>query len=206
MWIGVGGKQNSGKSYLYDILFKDSGFIEVELAKPMKKFFANFYQKDIDVFYNRECKENKAITFEINEDLYMALRKEFKSLGIRWTGEKALAPPIVYSPRRLLQYIGTEVLRKENDNIHTEWALSQYTSKDNLYIQALRFPNEIKKVVDNDGITIYLQRKEEITSDEHISENAVSSKDFHHTVMNNGKDKEQFKNQINKILQGVLND
>ena len=81
-------------------------------------------------------------------------------------------PGLNHSPRQLLQSLGTEWGRNVNANVWI-WSLERrINSLDHQYIfiDDVRFPNEAKWILDNDGTLIELGRKGIEYTHEHSSE------------------------------------
>jgi len=111
-----------------------------------------------------------------------------------------------YTPRLLLQRIGSECLRDIiHPNVHINALFSDYrinfeakninkwgkNLEDKWLITDLRFPNEAQSILDRDGILIRANRWREdhfeYNIKEHISETALDNyKGFHYTINNNG--------------------
>lgn len=204
MWIGVGGSIGSGKSILYSEYFKDLRYEEIELAGTMKKFLAEYYNKDINIFYDREIKEFNNFEFVIDGNLLNAISFEIYNNSFYLQSIKPVQEVIIKtSPRELLQYVGTEFLRNRKDDIHFDWVLKgkTKTGNENYYFQALRFPNEIEFVEKGNGVTLYIERGKDLTVNgkEHASENSVSGSDFNYVVSNDGTKEELFK-RVEQII------
>ena len=80
--------------------------------------------------------------------------------------------------RELLQYFGTDVMRKMYNNVWVEYAIKTITrEKSDLAIIAdVRFPNEVQSIKDAGGKVIRLTR--EFTQDSHSSENALDKENY----------------------------
>ena len=94
--------------------------------------------------------------------------KEMKDTELK---QKRL-PGLNYSPRQLLQSLGTEWGRNVNKNVWV-WSLErkiQSLSHEFIFIDDVRFPNEAKWILKNEGTLIELQRKGIDYTHEHASE------------------------------------
>lgn len=107
----------------------------------------------------------------------------------------------IITPRYLLQYLGTDVLRNSiNEDIHVNLLLNELKSSQNANILAfaitdLRFRNELEAIKKHGGLTIRLNRNEAnkiVSNSQHESETALDSAQFDITIDNNGTFEELF--------------
>ena len=105
------------------------------------------------------------------------------------------------TPRYLLQYLGTDVLRNSiNKDIHVNLLLNELKSSQNANILAfaitdLRFRNELEAIKKHGGLTIRLNRNEAnkiVSNYQHESETALDNAQFDITIDNNGTFEELF--------------
>ena len=107
----------------------------------------------------------------------------------------------IITPRFLLQYLGTDVLRNSiNEDIHVNALLNDIKSSQNANILAfaitdLRFRNELEAIKKYGGLTIRLNRNEAnkiVSNSQHESETALDNAQFDITIDNNGTFEELF--------------
>jgi len=140
MIIGICGFIGSGKDTAADYLVNFHGFKRESFAATLKDAVANVFGWDRDMLEGR-TKESRE--WRETEDAW-------------WTTR--LGMPI--TPRWILQYWGTDVLRQHfHDDI---WIASLEnklrTAKDNVVISDCRFPNEIKGLKQQGGQIVWIQR------------------------------------------------
>lgn len=113
------------------------------------------------------------------------------------------------TPRYLLQYLGTDVLRNSiNEDIHVNLLLNELKSSQNANILAfaitdLRFRNELEAIKKHGGLTIRLNRNEAnkiVSNSQHESETALDNAQFDITIDNNGTFEELFLN-VQKVYE-----
>ena len=114
MLVAICGKAGAGKDTIGDHLVREYGFYQDSLAAPIKRLVEDVFVLDSDTVYDRELREQP-------------LEK--------WKG---------WTVRRLLQFIGTELFRK---NIREDiWVRSLcyriQGSGRNCVVTDVRFPNE----------------------------------------------------------------
>lgn len=116
--------------------------------------------------------------------------------------------------RRLLQYIGTDVIRKQNPDYWVDFVisiLSMFNKKwDCVLIPDCRFPNEVEKLRKYNFDTCCLQIirndfAEELTPEQqqHKSETAMDNFEFNYVIHNS--EIEQFYKSLDGFLEGYIN-
>ena len=133
----------------------------------------------------------------LNCDISNLESEDFKNSKIEYlsTNDK------IITPRYLLQYLGTDVLRNSiNEDIHVNALLNDIKSSQNANILAfvitdLRFRNELEAIKKHGGLTIRLNRNEAnkiVSNSQHESETALDNAQFDITIDNNGTFEELF--------------
>jgi hypothetical protein len=140
MIIGICGFIGSGKDTAADYLVNFHGFRRESFAATLKDAVAHVFGWDRDMLEGR-TKESRE--WRETEDAW-------------WTAR--LGMPV--TPRWILQYWGTDVLRQHfHDDI---WIASLEnklrTAKDNVVISDCRFPNEIRGLKQQGGRIAWIQR------------------------------------------------
>ncbi len=154
MIITLSGKAHSGKSEVAQVLIKPFSFVEHTLAYTLKRmceavFF--MYEYDTEDPVGKETLFDKPIQIDADHVIDLLLYLKFQ-LGLQLTQEtkdiirdSMLALPLLVSPRKVLQFIGTEVLRKAlGDDVHVDFwerRLKQEPAKD-VIVTDVRFTNE----------------------------------------------------------------
>ena len=114
--------------------------------------------------------------------------------------------PVTY--RYFLQTLGTECLRDHlNTNVWVNALFSEYTEDSKWIITDLRFPNELKKVKEKDGITIRVERPCSYCNklknhafgcknilNTHVSERALDDYSFDYNIINDSSIDDLIKN------------
>jgi hypothetical protein len=122
MLIGLAGKASSGKDTVADYFVKNYGFKKISLAEPLKRIVKDVFVLDDFTVYNRVAREQPLS---------------------QWNN---------WSVRKLLQFIGTELFRKNIDE--NVWVKSllfrvQNDLNNNYVVPDCRFPNEIEYLKNN---------------------------------------------------------
>lgn len=170
--VGLMGTKCSGKSTAANFLIKHYNFVEKSMAEPLK----------------RACQE----LFLFSEEQVFGSQEQKETPDPRWFG---------CTPRKALQYVGTELLRDNLDkimpglgkNIFTHrfklWYVQEMRKNPNLcvVISDVRFQNEADFVRDLGGIVIKIDRPSVISSDMHPSEiELLNIKNFNYQIENTG--------------------
>lgn len=139
--IGVCGFQGSGKDTVADYLVNTHGFRRMSFAGALKDAIAAIFGWERELLEGR-TKESR----------------EWRERVDQWWADKLGMPNL--TPRWVLQYWGTEVARKAfHDNI---WIHSVehrlISSRDNIVISDVRFPNEIQSIKRSGGLVIRTHR------------------------------------------------
>lgn len=151
--IAFCGKKGSGKSTSCE-LFKQvySGDIEeVALARHLKEASSRVFDIDIKYFLEPSLKEVELDTYIVlNKENLESLYKEFDVDN--FTYDEHIRPHIgrvFMTPRKLLQYIGSDVFHPIDPLIHTKRALANRDSNKLTIITDLRFASEFEYLKSN---------------------------------------------------------
>lgn len=179
MIIGLAGKKGSGKNTVSKILHKH-GFTNAEtsFAYNLKQVCSKVFNMDPAIFYSQEAKESRfkeplVITSgHVNHIFSICLTiHPFKLVNYDL---KMLEGTELNSPREILQFVGTSIIRNLIDEKwHIHACLSNIHPKDNICITDVRFLNEYYELCNKkDSLIIYVKRETEF-KDDHISETEV---------------------------------
>jgi hypothetical protein len=174
--IGICGLIGSGKGTVADILEEHHCFDKVSFADTLKNAAATIFRWD-RAMLEGDTKDSREKREQVDE----------------WWAERLGIPD--FSPRYLLQYMGTEVMR---DNLHPDiWVLSLERKiiecgPGDYVVPDVRFPNEIRMIKRNGGKIWHVQRGElpdwfgQNPSHIHASETSWNNEIFDATIYNNG--------------------
>lgn len=169
MIIGLAGRAGSGKDTIADFLISD-GIVSRKqpFAKALKDCCGLFFGiPRYDLYHAKNNKTNITVTSEIVELI--------PSLDMR-IGD-------TLSVREVLQYFGTNIMRKFYSNIWIDATMNTIDSMDNIVISDVRFPNEAESIKKNNGIIIRLTRNP--YNMEHESETIMDNYDDYDYVVDN---------------------
>jgi hypothetical protein len=141
MIIGITGLIGSGKDTIASHLVEKYGYERYSWATPLKDITATLFGWDRDML--------EGVTIE--------QREKREQVDPWW--DKKLNKYDLVSPRWVLQFIGTEVMR---NTLHQDiWVLAgmkRIEGKQNVVIPDTRFPNEIKAIKEMGGVIWNVKR------------------------------------------------
>ena len=181
--IGLAGVKTSGKSTVAYMMHEFINAKEVALADKLKNVCANIFNLDRKQFDVQELKE---VPFNTPRELTIeVIKKCLEGFNITLSEEllekytkSGIINMQLETPRKIVQIIGTEVLRMAGDeDIHCKNAM--LSPEGITIVTDLRFPNEFDYFNNSEDINfipIHVQRDEAenlVTKDSHPSETSV---------------------------------
>lgn len=200
--VGLGGEAGSGKDTVAEYLEKDYGFHTVAFADNLKKLCMEVFGLTHDDCYDQKAKKEKfkhairilpghidaIIQYVQNVDGYVlktdTICELYKFVPVKQYFE---------TPRELLQFVGTEVLRETIDDEYHINSVVRFMNKhkpEKLAISDARFFNE-RSVIKNrwKGVNVLVDRpsvkKQQVGLAGHASENSLGNKEDYDYVIDN---------------------
>lgn len=101
-----------------------------------------------------------------------------------WKGisSSPLSVGCLTTPRRIMQIMGTDVMRAKYDDI---WINVKFP-EGNVMVTDVRFPNECQSVIDRGGKLVRIDNPSIDVSDSHTSETSIDEVEVSHVVKNTG--------------------
>lgn len=176
------GSKGSGKDTSCNIFktFYHGEVEEIALAKHLKIVATEVFNMDMKNFLDPSLKEVELETFIVINQSH--LENVFKLFNVEYkvnTHLRTHVGKVIETPRKLLQFIGTDVLHPIDPLVHSKFVLSQKSNDKLTIITDLRFVVEFeyfKEKLGKDFTPIYVKRSEaEIIAenDLHVSEREV---------------------------------
>jgi len=212
--IGLIGAKSSGKSTAFEIISKlyNGEVKEITLAGKLKDTCSKIFDIPRNHFDSHRFKEK-----DLETPIYLTtevLQSIYSTFNLDVDFGKYIRPhigKILFTPRQVAQYIGTEVLRAVQPDVHCIHALGN--DSDNYKIGVvtdIRFPNEFSFFSNlSKFIPIYIKRSEAenfAAKDSHVSESylkdlaAKSNKIYNDTTI------PEFEKELAKLLKQLLAD
>lgn len=174
MLIGLIGSKGAGKDTCADYLCKEHGFIKVSFADCLK----------------RACKE----LFVFSDEQVYGTQKQKETPDPRWFGA---------SPRTVLQYVGTELLRDQLDTIMPGLGKNVFINNFKLWyaqqgpdakivIADVRFQNEADVIKELGGLLLKIERPSLESTDSHASEVELKNIANYDKIINNNRETDLF--------------
>lgn len=161
MLLGLSGKSHSGKDTVADVLVNKFGFKKFSFASPLKEMCSKAFNVPLNYFYDVDLKDKKGNFIVVGRSSSVSkLFSEIRSHGFRISkdAKKGISDMIIdrpfLTPRELLQYVGTDVLRKHiSDDIWLTITMRMANEiPQNVVIPDCRFINELEAIKNNSGI------------------------------------------------------
>lgn len=182
MVIGFAGRMRSGKTELAKIC-EANGYQKLYFALPLKQLCADILDISIDEL-NRAKNEGIPIQITIGEDVCQILSEE-TDIPLETTKELCNGK-YIETVRDMLQFIGTNYIRKYNKDWHVNKIREMINENTNYVIDDVRFPNEKKLIEDLGGDCWFVTRTTLENVSNHESETSIKWKDcFNKVIINN---------------------
>ena len=169
MIIGFCGRMRSGKTELAKIC-ESYGYKKLYFALPLKQLCASIIDISIDEL-NRLKADNTDLSLYIGKDICDILSTETE---IPY-GEVASCcfGKTIHTIREMLQFIGTDLIRKYNEDWHVNRIRAMIREGVNYVIDDVRFPNEKKMIEDFGGDCWFVTRTTFENISNHESETSI---------------------------------
>ena len=183
MILGFAGRCRSGKTELAKIC-EGFGYKRLSFAIPLKQLCADIL--DISVDGLNELKNNgDALQLIINDDICTILSEE-TDIPLDIT-KGVCGGKMLYNVRHMLQFIGTDYIRKYNEDWHVN-RLRQMLDMENDYVfDDVRFPNEKKLITELGGDCWFITRTTLDNISNHESETSLTWHQCFNKVIINDK-------------------
>jgi len=181
MVIGFAGRMRSGKTELAKICQKN-GYTKLYFALPLKQLCADILDISIDEL-NRAKNENIPIEITIGKDVCEILSEE-TNIPIEITTE-ICDGKYLHTVRDMLQFIGTDYIRKYNSDWHVNKIREMIEDNVNYVIDDVRFPNEKRMIEELGGDCWFVTRTTLDNVSNHESETSITWKDCMNKVIVN---------------------
>lgn len=200
--IGIGGEKRAGKSTCASLFTSRYGFKELSFAMPLKKACAYGFNISPNYFDDQSLKEKpfaNPITIRLYDLMklteYLSRYQEITDNMIVNMFDKARNRQIT-TPRDLMQFVGTELIRTFVDyEFWTKALIKDMQRYDRVVISDVRFSNEREFVRELGGELIRVDRPGSASGDQHASENQLGAdNEYSFIVLNNGTIEDLHKN------------
>lgn len=181
MIIGIAGRCRSGKTELAKVC-EQYGYERLYFALPLKQLCANILKISIDEL-NKAKVEKTEIGVIIEKDICELISKEtdipFDTVMEICNGVK------IRDVRHMLQFIGTDLIRKYNTDWHVNKIRAMIDKDKNYVIDDVRFPNEKKMIEELEGECWFIVRPTLDNISNHESETSITWNDCWNRIIIN---------------------
>ena len=181
MVLGFCGRVQSGKSVLAKVC-EQYGYEKLYFALPLKQLCANILKISIDDL-NKAKVEKTEIGITIGKDICELISKEtdipFDTVMEICNGVK------IRDVRHMLQFIGTDLIRKYNTDWHVNKIRAMIDKDKNYVIDDVRFPNEKKMIEELEGECWFIVRPTLDNISNHESETSITWNDCWNRIIIN---------------------
>jgi len=179
--ISFAGRCRSGKSELAKIC-EQYGYEKLYFALPLKQLCADILDTSIDEL-NKAKNEGIDIGLTIGKDICEILSEETE-IPLDVVTEICNGV-LISNVRQMLQFIGTDLIRKYNKDWHVNKIRAMIDENKNYVIDDVRFPNEKKMIEDLGGDCWFVTRTTLDNVSNHESETSLTWKDCWNKVIIN---------------------
>jgi hypothetical protein len=181
MVLGLAGRMRSGKTELAKVCEK-YGYEKLYFALPLKRLCAELLDISIDEL-NRLKADREEIGVMIGEDLCRIISEETEiPLDIV---KRTCEGVVIKDVRHMLQFIGTDLIRKYNTNWHVDRIREMIDRNKNYVIDDVRFPNEKALIEELGGDCWFVIRTTLDNISNHESETSITWNDCWNKVIIN---------------------
>jgi hypothetical protein len=193
MIISISGRKLSGKTTLANEAIK-KGFIKISFADKLKRITSELIECPVEDLSDPTKKEEK-----FNAPLHWLDLKDKLEKILDLSLPNDIKNELLESKRDVLQFIGTEVLRKIDSEYHVNSLKEQIETNKNYVTDDCRFLNEFQLLSSLGAVSILVIRPSHMVYSNHESETALNRKYFK-KIIKNSQSKEKFVEMFNRFL------
>jgi hypothetical protein len=208
--IGLIGSKQAGKTTTFNSFAKIAPVQEISLAAKIKNVVSEILQIPRNYFDSSNLKEMfLEDPIFLTEDIILQIFEAYQVTPNNQTHVRPHIGKVLHTPRQVAQYIGTELLRSYDNQIHCKAAIQDIDAEIGV-VTDIRFPNEFIFFKENfpQFTTIYIKNTAaEIVAmaDGHESEKHIRelSKLANYTLVND-KSLTIFENNVKTLFVDIM--
>lgn len=192
--IGIDGDKGAGKDTLAEVLVKRFGFTRLPFAKPLKDMLSEIFLLAPITFEDRVIKDQPfAKSIELTAYHIQRILDYLELCGIKISDQAVksslqLAGTSLTSPRHMMQFIGTELVRQR---VNQETWVILWCKEQAKYSKVVapdaRMPNERDAITVRMGKNVFVKRPG-TGGDSHVSENNHGKESDYDAIATNNTD------------------
>lgn len=142
--IAFTGVKSAGKTTAFEYIKQaNPNVIEVALADKLKNACAKVFNIPRVYFDSQDLKEKELDNpVNLTSAEVSSIITEFGFTPQFDTQVRNHIGTVLYTPRKIAQYVGTEILRNVSDNVHCEGSMVGVPEESLIIVTDMRFPNE----------------------------------------------------------------
>ena len=174
MILGLAGKALSGKDTIADYVLNAHGWDrKVGFATNLKVACMEIFSLTEEQVFSQQGKSSKFTSPVVIEhktllEIIGWMRKTH-DVALQNKSYKHLYGRKMNSPRDVLQFVGTEVMRYYAPDYHKEVVFRGVCPNEKVIISDVRFPNEALSVLENNGILVKVTRRDSLRTPQGFS-------------------------------------
>jgi hypothetical protein len=213
MIIGLSGKRRVGKDTTANILVSEFGYIKMSFADELKIMCSKVFNIDIKYFYDDDLKDEKfvqplailprhvtLIASHVAKHGFIVTKEMVTKMDSIGIGQ------LMDTPRQLLQFVGTEIIRNVVDSKIWIIILNKKlkTYEGNAIIQDGRFSNERAALRDAGAMLCLIKRPSLSNQDTHASENDLGEDYEYDDILMNDDTQEKYEDFVrNQFMESI---
>jgi hypothetical protein len=183
--IGFAGKMRSGKTQSALCLAEEYGYVKLSAADALKGLCAKLMGIDVEELNRIKNTVYEKWTepyFEVGTNEWVETIAKNCNIEQSLIGKEFHHESSCMRVRQILQFVGTDIIRKYNKNWHVEQLKKKIVecigNNQKVVIDDIRFDNERKMVEELGGEVYYIIRDNFKINSEHASENSLCENEF----------------------------
>jgi len=212
MLIGFGYKAGVGKDTSGDYLVKEYGFAKDSFARSLKGMCMELFSlsaEDVSTEAGKSSKLPKSVEYTAHLDslVFSRVFGDLRQCGVDLSdmyveSDVSRIGRVLSTPREILQFIGTDVIRSYYPDYHLRTLLARTSPDVNTAVCDVRFPNEVRAVREAGGILVNVTRPTQTlaaSTASHKSEVALDGFEWDY-VVNNDADFSNLYKQLDSLM------
>jgi hypothetical protein len=193
--IGFAGRKRCGKTTLAKMLQQEENAVIITIADYLKYLCCDLMNISYEELIE---KKDNGFTFDVVPDeRWFKIIDKRTNIGIE-NIRKELEDKHITNIRQMLQVIGTDVIRKYNENWHVQKMIDEiesYSEDKLIVVDDVRFPNEREAILSRSGEVFFIVRPNILEVSNHVSETSLKWQDFDekHIIINGNIKEDKFK-------------